>query len=400
MDFSRLPVDEKHQQLVADVRSFLAEHVTDEVREEVRRTGEWCNVEVHLALGARGWIMPMWSKERGGAGLDATGARILELELARGEAPVGTLTTRTVAPAVERFAVPDLAAEILPKVADGSVRFCLGYTEPQGGSDIASARIRASRDGEDHWIISGTKVFTSSAQVSQYVFLLSRTDPAQPKHKGLTMFLVPLDTPGIEIQPIHTYGGRRTNTVYYSDVRISDRYRLGEVNAGWSVLRGPLDEEHSVGEHGKDLTLEDSSASVWFVRALGRALEASIDWACRSILPEGGRPIDDPIIRYRLGQIAIDIEGAFVTPGPMGRVRCSDVLTHGAAELMDLVGPGSVLAQSTPDALVDGVVEYTHRLAQGSGTQGGTVEVFRTMIASQILGLPRAKYPGSRNLVT
>ena len=119
----------------------------------------------------------------------------------------------------------------MPRVFSGHVRLCLGYTEPEGGSDVATCKTRAVRDG-DCWVINGSKMFTTGAHNCQYVFLITNTDPDAPKHKSLTMFLVPLDSPGIEIQGIRTVDGDRTNIVYYSDVRVDDKYRLGEVNDG------------------------------------------------------------------------------------------------------------------------------------------------------------------------
>ena len=155
-------------------------------------------------------------------------------------------------PAVEASADPGLRDELKPQVAKGTVRFCLGYTEPDGGSDIAGAKTRAVRDG-DEWVINGQKIFTSNAQYSTHVFLITRTDPTLPKHKGLTMFLVPTSSPGFERQPLPTIGDETTNISFYSDIRLPDRYRIGEVNNGWSTLHGPLDAEHHLGEHASKL---------------------------------------------------------------------------------------------------------------------------------------------------
>ena len=152
-----------------------------------------------------------------------------------------------VAQSVERFASPELSAEVLPGVLAGRLRLCLGYTEPDGGSDVATCKTRAVRDGEG-WIINGSKMFTSNAHNAQYVFLITNTDPDAPKHQSLTMFLVPMDSPGVEVQPIRTVDGDRTNITFYSDVRIDDKYRVGEVNGGWAVLREALNAEHGTVE--------------------------------------------------------------------------------------------------------------------------------------------------------
>ena len=130
-------------------------------------------------------------------------------------------TTSAVARLVQEFASPELAESVLPGVLTGDIRLCLGYTEPEGGSDIATCKTRAVRDG-DQWVINGAKMFTTGAHNCQYVFLITNTDPAAPKHQSLTMFLVPMDAPGVEVQPIRTVDGDRTNITFYTDVRIDD----------------------------------------------------------------------------------------------------------------------------------------------------------------------------------
>ena len=142
---------------------------------------------------------------------------------------------------MKKYGQPELVAELKPKVAKGEVRFCLGYTEPDGGSDIAAAKTRAVQEG-DEWVINGSKMFTTGAHMSQYIFLITRTDPEQPKHRGLTMFLVPTDWPGVEVHALQTIGEERTNITYYGDVRLPDLYRIGPVNDGWTVVHGPLDQ--------------------------------------------------------------------------------------------------------------------------------------------------------------
>ncbi|GAA1262036.1 acyl-CoA dehydrogenase family protein [Sphaerisporangium rubeum] len=396
MDFSRIEVDDDLAAFVAEVRDFIATHVTEEVHEEERRTGGSFNLALHKALGAKGWILPRRPPEQGGAGLDRVRERVLELEMERAGAPDITLgTTRLVLTAVEKYAAPDLAAELVPKVARGDVRFCLGYSEPDGGSDIAAARTRAVRDG-DQWTINGQKIFTTGAQNCQYTFLITRTDPDLPKHKGLTMFLVPLDSPGVEIGPIHTVGGERTNVVYYGDVCVSDRYRLGPVNGGWGVLRGPLDEEHFGAGH--DDGLSDLGIGSSWARRQERDVRAAVRWARTARRPDGSRPIDDPRVRARLGQAALDVEASLATPGPMGRVRVSETMIEVAAGLVDLIGPEALLPHGADGCLEDGAFDYAHRFAQGTAIYGGTTEVFRNIIAQHVLGLPRPVYPGSRKL--
>jgi alkylation response protein AidB-like acyl-CoA dehydrogenase len=397
MDFSRVELDAEQRRFADEVRTFLDDVVTQDVHDHERATGDGFNEKVHRALGGRGWLMPDWPTAEGGAGLDPVRRRILDVELHRHQVPgVTASTTNLVWQAVQRFAAPDLCAELKPGVAAGTVRFCLGYTEPDGGSDIAAAKVRAVRDG-DEWVLNGAKMFTTGAHNCQYTFLITRTDPELPKHKGLTMFLVPLNTPGVEIQAIRTFGGERTNAVYYGDVHVSDRYRLGGVNDGWSVLHGPLDDEHGVGG-GKD-GLADLSMGRGFVRPLEAALDAAIGWAQASTRPDGSRPITDPSVRVRLARIATEIEASICTPGPMGRVKGAMALVEGAADLLDLVGPEGVVPYGADGAVGGGIVDFAHRWAQGTTTYGGTVEVFRNIIAQHVLGLPRPSYPGSKVFV-
>ena len=399
MNLGMVRLTREQQAFAAQAREFFATHVTTEVLEHERRTGDGFNEGVHLALGRRGWIMPAWPAEHGGAGLDAVQVRILELEASRARMPFVTLgTTRMVARAVERHASDEIRPGLLREVAAGAVRFCLGYSEPEGGSDIAAARVRAVRDGGD-WVINGAKIFTTGAHNCQYTFLITRTDPDLPKHQGLTMFLVPLSAPGVQIQPIRTFGGERTNVVYFGDVRVPDAFRLGGVNDGWSVLRGPLDSEHGMDDDAGARKLADLSMGKGYLHELGRALHVAVEWA---VTPraDGTRPADDPYVRYRLGKIEIDIQAALCTPGPMGRVKASDALVHGAAALMDLLGPEAVVSEGAEGAAGGGRIEFAHRFAQGTATYGGTVEVFRAIIAQHVLGLPRPSYPGSKALVS
>ncbi|WP_033292196.1 acyl-CoA dehydrogenase family protein [Amycolatopsis jejuensis] len=396
MDFGLVELTPAQQAFQREARAFFDEIVTDEVLEEERETGAGFNLDVHLALAARGWLTPEWPVGEGGAGLDPVCCRILHLELVYHQVPrVTAATTRLVWQAAERYlADPRLRAEVKAGVANGTVRMCLGYTDPDGGSDVAGARLKAVRDG-DEWVLNGAKTFTTGAQNCQYTFLVTRTDPERPKHRGLTMFLVPLDSPGVEIQAIRTFGGERTNMVYYDGVRVADRYRLGEVNEGWTVLRGPLDEEHGMAARDR---LADLSMGQGFLRTLEPAFAAALTWAATPAA-DGTRPADDPAVLARLGQIATGYEAALGTPGPMGRVKGAETLIAKSAELIDLVGPQAVLQPGAPGLLGDGALDFAHRFAQGTTIYGGTVEVFRNIIAQHVLKLPRPSYPGAKQFL-
>jgi alkylation response protein AidB-like acyl-CoA dehydrogenase len=384
MNFAPLELDDRTAAFRDEVRAFLDEHLTEAVHEEEWQTGAGHNVAFHRALGARGWIVPTWPVSEGGAGLTPFEERILERELATRHAPMITKgTTRLVLSAVVEHASQHVKDEVLAGVASGAVCFCLGYTEPDAGSDLAAARTRAVRDG-DEWVIDGQKMFTTGAQNCQYAFLVARTNPDAPKHKGITMFLCPLD--GVEIQAVHTLGGERTNMVFFDGLRISDDYRLGDVDRGWSVLMGPLNAEHGMGDDSGPVI---ESRGGMYGRATIDALRVATEWA-RQPATDGGRPIDDPGVRRRLARVALDLETMSLAPGPMGRIVSSEQLIRSARDLIDLLGPVGLLEHGADGAVGGGWIEYAHRYAQGTATYGGTTDVHRNIIAERMLGLPRS----------
>ena len=393
MDFSPVDLTEDQRAFADEVRAFLDENLTEEVYARRRERADNYDEELYLAIGAKGWLFPRWRKEDGGAELDDVCVKLLQTELRRRDAPIGMLgTTNLVWPAVEAHGDPGLRDELKRQVARGTIRFSLGYTEPDGGSDIAAAKTRAVRDG-DEWLVNGQKIFTSRAQYATHIFLITRTDPTLPKHKGLTMFLVPTSSPGFERQPLPTIGDETTNVTFYSDIRLADRYRIGDVNNGWSVLHGPLDAEHHLGGHVSKL--EDVSGGVYHMFYLSNSVEAAVRWA-RDAQDGDGPLIDDKAFLAGIGHLLTEMEAGACTPAAMGRVKGSDVARLGCEELIDLVGPAATLPYGAEGAIADGAIEFAHRQAQHTATPGGTVEVFRTIIAQHDLGLPRPDYPGRK----
>jgi 3-oxocholest-4-en-26-oyl-CoA dehydrogenase alpha subunit len=393
MDFSAVPLTEDQQAFAEEVRAFLDEHLTDKVKAGLRERSSTYDESLYLALGAKGWLFPRWRKEDGGAGLDDVRVKILETEL-----PPNVMlgTTALCWPAVEKEGEPSLRDELKPGVANGTVRIAQGYTEPDGGSDIANAKTRAVRDG-DEWVINGQKIFTSNAQYATHVFLITRTDPALPKHKGMTMFLVPTSSPGFERQPLPTIGDETTNVSFYSDIRLPDRYRVGEVNNGWSTLHGPLDAEHHL--DGPASKLEEIGPGEGIVRHLSQSVDAALDWAKGA--PDGNGPmIGDKAFLAGIGHLLTEMEASGCTPTAMGKIKGSDTVRLGFEELIDLVGSAATIPYGADGAIGDGIIEYGHRVAQHSAVPGGTVEVFRTIVAQHDLGLPRPDYPGRKVFLT
>ncbi len=384
MDFSKVALSEDDESFRGDLRSFLTQIVTDEVIQRDRETGENFDEGVHLALGEAGYLAADFRTGTEG-GFTRVRKRIWDLEIGRAHTPwFHWGTTAMVARAVEQFGSPELKEEVLERTLAGEFRLCLGYTEPEGGSDVATCKTRAVRDG-DEWIINGSKMFTSNAQNASYVYLITNTAPDAPKHKSLTMFLVPLDSPGVQIQPLRTVDGDRTNITYYSDVRVADRYRIGEVNAGWTVLRDALNDEHGTVERGDD-GLQKIATMSEHVLLLAEALDK-----VAALVPDEGS------VKYRLGRCVARVEAAMSTPEMFGRVANAQVLREVSPELMDILGTPSSLPAGERGAVADGGAEYVFRLAGPTGIYGGTLEVFRNMIAQHALGLGRPDYSAPRN---
>ena len=375
MDFAHVALSPEDQELFDQTREFIAKHVTDEVRARDRRFGENFDEQLHLALGEAGYLDSDFHLESEG-GFSPLRRRMFHLEIGRAQTPwYHWGTTSVVARLVQQFGVPELSEAVLPGVLSGEIRLCLGYTEPEGGSDVATCKTRATRDG-DAWIINGSKMFTSNAQNARYVFLLTNTDPQGPKHKNLTMFLVPLDSPGIEIQPIRTVDGDRTNIVYYSDVRVDDLYRIGEVNGGWTVMRSALDAEHGITDP-EDHGLQNISV----MSEHGRLMSEIVDIVAAQVAE------CDDAVKYRLGRVVARMEAALSTPGMFGRVALAQTMRDVSIELMDMLGTASALPADTKAS-----PEFLFRHALPTGIYGGTMEVFRNMIAQHELKLGRPSY--------
>jgi 3-oxocholest-4-en-26-oyl-CoA dehydrogenase alpha subunit len=389
MDFSRVELSDEDKAFHDEARTFLKTHVTEEVRRRDRETGDNFDEGLHLAFGAAGYLAAEWKPHSEG-GFPRVRRRIWELEKRRAHVPWVTWgTTAMVARSVVKFGSAELRDEVMPRVFTGQVRMCLGYTEPEGGSDVATCKTRAVRDG-DAWIVNGSKMFTTGAHNCQYVFLITNTAPDAPKHKSLTMFLVPLSSPGIEIQGIRTIDGDRTNIVYYSDVRVDDKYRLGEVNAGWTVLREPLNTEHGAIAAAPD-GLQDNSIMMHQAGSMSEAVDKA---AARVTQPDPGgrRLLDDQSVAYRLGRSVARMEAALSAPNIFGRVAIAQTMRDISPDLMDILGAASALPFGTDGAADDGGAEYVYRFAPLVGIYGGTLEVFRNMIGQYMLGLGKPNY--------
>ncbi len=382
LDFSYGPAAEA---LEAETEAFFADNLTPELRAKAHFSFEGHDWDFHKKLGEARLLFPSWPEEYGGRGADpyadTCSSNVWERH---GWGRVGTGVTDMVGHMVQWFGHPETKAEVLPRLAHGEATCSLGYSEPGSGSDVFAARTRAVRDG-DEWVINGQKMFTSGAELASYIFLLTRTDPDAPKHKGITMFLVPVNTPGIEIRPIYTFQDERTNTTFYADVRIPDRYRVGEVNGGSAVLIGAL-------------SLEQGGGSYTTVQQY--MLAQAVDWARNTRL--GHAPaIEDRLVLSRLARTAthgvisdlLSRRSLWVRAerkedkayGPMSKVFAVETYNRDSTDLLDMMAPDSILRRPGPA----GQIERDHRRSSASTIYAGASEVLRSMVGEKALGLPR-----------
>jgi alkylation response protein AidB-like acyl-CoA dehydrogenase len=275
----------------------------------------------------------------------------------------------------------------------GEALVALGISEPDSGSDAAAARTRAVRDG-DHWVIDGQKMYTTFAEVADYVFVLARTNPDVPKHKGLTTFLVPMGTPGIEVRALATLGGERTNITFYTGVRVPDSARVGGVDEGWSTI-------------GHLLSLERGVFPV-VPSKCARLLDQAVAWAATAPGADGAsRRLDDPEVRRRLAWLAITnevgrllalrtvathSEGRVpVVEGSMTKLFTTEAMQDAVVALLDAIGPEGLVAAGGPGAVAGGAFERAYRHAPVETITGGTSEIQRDIIAGAGLGFPRSR---------
>jgi alkylation response protein AidB-like acyl-CoA dehydrogenase len=385
LDFGTVELDEQSVRIWQRFVSLLADVIGDIEDWPVGVRERWPG-QVHKTLGAEGFIVPRWPVAEGGLGATALVERLVNEEEQRRQLYISK-TPAMLAATVRKYGTDEIRDPVVRGVAAGEIRICLGYTEPDGGSDIAAVRTRAVRDGE-YWIINGTKVFTSVAHVSQYVFLLTNTDPDGRRHRNLTMFMVPLDAPGVSIEPLITVGGERTNITSYNEVRVHDKYRLGEVNQGWRVLSDPLNTEHGITE-SDDARLEEAhgqgtlSTTPWSV-LVARALR----WASTPDAT-GAKPFDEPVIAAGIAEVAVDLEVARNSLGPLGKVAGSTGYIRSAARILELAGAEGIVIDSGA-AIESGAFAAAYTKCPPMAIAGGSVEVFRNMLATSQLNLPRA----------
>jgi 3-oxochol-4-en-24-oyl-CoA dehydrogenase len=377
---------EDAEEMTREIDAFFASQVTEEERAQFHYSWEGFVPSVHKKLAEAGLLFPGLPGDLRSKKLShyAQMAAMDAYEHHGYNNPAANVT-QMVALIIHRFGSDELKADVLPKLMNGEAICSLGYSEPGAGSDVFAAQCKATPEGNG-WRIDGTKMFTSGANLSSYVLMLCRTNTEVAKHAGLTMFIVPLKTEGVTVQPVYTFQDERTNITFYDNVRIPDSWRLGEVDGGVKTMSASLELEHG-GGFGK------------YQRKMLEAGEA----ACREITRNGKTLIAEPQTQARLArtaahlwlselitfraQWAIAEKKPNLAYGPMAKMFSSEKFLTDARDLLDLTAPHSLSSRPGPTAALN--LFYRH--AQGATIYGGTSEVHRSMIAERNLGLPRTR---------
>lgn len=397
MDFQ---LTEAQQQLQRDVIDYLERHVTPALEAELLAQQEGGGPDTHphysqfiRQLGRDGWLGLAWPKRYGGQERDAIDQYIF-FDTVAGyyRVPIPFLAINAIGSTIMRAGTEEQKDRFLPPLLRGELNIAVGYSEPGAGSDLASLRTRAVRDGDDY-VITGQKVFTSLAHFCDYIWLAARTDPTVKKHKGISIFMVDTRSPGVTITPLHTMGGFRTNVTFYDDVRVPKSCLIGEENKGWSYINSQLAMERiGLVPHSR----------------MRRVLEEMIAWA-RSATIDGRRVFDEPWVRERLAdltartevlrlfnfraasQIALGIEP--FAEAAMTKVFGSELFQTVAGTCMDMMGLVGGMQPPSGISPMKGLLQRDFVAMRLLTFGGGTNEVLRDMVALMGLGMPPSRLP-------
>ncbi len=374
-----------------EVEDFLAVEWSPEVRRALDASPDRYVVEREFRrkLADKGWLTMSWPREYGGEERSYEEQYLFQEALNYVSAPGATVGVQQVGPTLMTYGTDSQKEAFLPRIARGEIDFALGYTEPDAGTDLASLQLRAVRDGDDY-VLNGIKRFTSAAHRAEYVWLAARTDPSAPKHRGISMFLVDLQTPGITVSPIWTMSGIRTNEVYWEDVRVPADALVGEENRGWYYAAHALDFER---------------VSIFTVSGVRAVFDALMRWA-EEEGPGGSRPIDDAHVSRTLADYKVQLEVLqMLAYRNLGMIKRGEHPNHEASEVKifstelmqrilhtgtKLLGPYGQLTPESALAPLGGRIEQGYRAAVMPTFGAGSNEVMRTIIATRGFGLPRA----------
>ncbi len=277
-----------------ELRVYFERLITPEALEAMRGTegGSATHTRILRQRGRDGLLGIGWPVEYGGQGRGPIEQYLFTEEVQRTGFPLPFLTLNTVGPTIMRYGSDAQKQEFLPRILRGEVHFAIGYSEAEAGTDLASLKTKAERDG-DEWVINGAKMWTSLANYADYIWLAARTDPDAPKHRGISILLVPTTTPGFKVTPIVTIGGVRTNATYYEDVRVPAENLIGGENNGWSLITGQLNHER--------ISLSNYAP-------MESLLHDVLEWARETKLADGSRVIDRPWVRSSLARVHAKVE--------------------------------------------------------------------------------------------
>ncbi|MEU3889727.1 acyl-CoA dehydrogenase family protein [Streptomyces sp. NPDC029041] len=384
----------EQQRLRTELRSYFAGLVPDQAyarhgdpavrkrfyRETIRR------------LGRDGWLGVGWPKEYGGRGLTAMEQFIFFDEAAQAGVPLPLMALNTVGPTIMAYGTDEQKAYFLPKILSGEIDFAIGYSEPGAGTDLASLRTRAVREG-DEYVVDGQKIWTTNGDTADWVWLAVRTDPEAPPHKGITMLLVPTSDPGYSCTLINTLASHDTTASYYENVRVPVSRRVGAENQGWRLITNQLNHERvTLAAHG--------------TMAI-RALHDVRRWATETKLTDGRRVADLPWVRRLLARTHVRLEAlkllnrqmvGAVQDGTLTPQDASAVKVYGSearrdayAWLMEIVAAPGALKEGSAGAVLHGELERGYRSAVIFTFGGGNNEIQREIISWIGLGMPRVR---------
>jgi len=384
-------LDEEQQALRRELRAYYADLLTDEIREELHREAGCGPVhrQVIRQMGRDGWLGIGWPEEYGGQGRSQIEQFIFFDESMRCGSPVPLLTINTVGPTLYNHASDELKAELLPKITAGEILFCIGYTEPGAGTDLAALTTRADRDGDDY-VINGQKIFTSVAGDADYIWLAARTDQDAAKHAGISMLAVDMKLPGIKVEPMHLLSDHDINTTFFDDVRVPARYLVGGENKGWKLITSQLNHER--------VTLCSSDM-------IEGTFEDVLRWARETKRADGTRVMDQEWVQTNLARVWSGIEFLRLTNWKVAwdathgdlKVQDASALKVYGTEfymeairlMMEVIGPRAYLQRGSQEAVLHGQLDSIYRSLVILTFGGGTNEVQRDLIGLFGLGLPR-----------
>ncbi|MBV7697945.1 acyl-CoA dehydrogenase family protein [Streptomyces sp. TRM70350] len=384
----------EQQRLRTELRAYFAELVPDNAR--LRHAEPAAQKRFYRdtvrRLGTDGWLGVGWPEEYGGRGLTAMEQFIFFDEAAQAGVPLPLMALNTVGPTIMQYGTEEQKAYFLPRILSGEIDFAIGYSEPDAGTDLASLKTRAVREG-DAYVVNGHKIWTTNGDTADWVWLAVRTDPDAPPHRGITMLLAPTSDPGYSCTVIKTLAGHDTTASYYENIRVPVSRRVGEENQGWRLITNQLNHERvTLAAHG--------------TMAI-RALHDVRRWASRTKLTDGRRVIDLPWVRRRLAQahtrldalkllnwqMVSAVQHGTLTPQDASAVKVygSEARRDAYAWLMEVVGATGALQEGSAGAVLHGELERGYRSAVIFTFGGGNNEIQREIISWIGLGMPRVR---------